>query len=441
MRMYDIIKNKRDGHELSDKEIEFFVNGYVENLIPDYQVSALLMAIFLNKMTKNETVSLTKAMVNSGDVIDLSSIDGIKVDKHSTGGVGDKTSLVLGPMVAACGLPVAKMSGRGLGHTGGTLDKLESIKGFRIALSKEEFIDNVNRHKLSICSQTANISPADKKLYALRDVTATVDNISLIASSIMSKKLAAGSNAIVLDVKVGSGAFMKNLEDAFILAKEMVDIGNDMGRNTVAIISDMEEPLGYAVGNALEIKEVIMSLKGEGPKDLMELCLTLGSRLLVLGNVVESIDEGRQMLEETISSKKALNKFIEFVEAQGGDSNCIKNSELLPQAKYVTELKSNCDGFVNSINAEEVGLAALTLGAGRETKESDIDLSVGVMLNKKLSDEVKIGDTLAYIHGNDNAKIDEAKRILEKSYTIGQKNISNKKLIYGIVDSSGIKRL
>lgn len=439
--MYDIIKKKRDGQELSDKEIEFFVNGYVENTIPDYQVSALLMAIFLNKMTKDETVSLTKAMLNSGDVIDLSSIDGIKVDKHSTGGVGDKTSLVLGPMVAACGLPVAKMSGRGLGHTGGTLDKLESIKGFRIALSKEEFIDNVNRHKLSICSQTANISPADKKLYALRDVTATVDNISLIASSIMSKKLAAGSNAIVLDVKVGSGAFMKNLEDAFVLAKEMVDIGNDMGRNTVAILSDMDEPLGYAVGNALEVKEVIMSLQGDGPKDLMELCLTLGSRLLVLGNLVKSIDEGRQILEETISNKKAFNKFIEFVEAQGGDSNCIKNPDLLPQAKYVTELKSNCDGFINSINAEEVGLAALTLGAGRETKESEIDLSVGVILNKKLADVVKTGDTLAYIHGNDKAKIEEAKRILEKSYTIGEKNKNNKKLIYGIVDNSGIKRL
>ena len=441
MRMYDIIKKKRDGLELSYEEIKFFINGYVDNSIPDYQVSALLMAIFINKMTKDETVSLTKSMLNSGEVIDLSSIDGIKVDKHSTGGVGDKTSLLLAPMVAACGLPVAKMSGRGLGHTGGTVDKLESIKGLRVALEKDEFINIVNTHKISICSQTANVAPADKKLYALRDVTATVDNISLIASSIMSKKLAAGSNAIVLDVKVGSGAFMKNLENAFELAKEMVDIGNSMGRNTVAILSDMDEPLGYAVGNALEVKEVIESLQGNAPEDLMELCLTLGSRLLVLGNIVKSIDEGRQMLKKTITSKKAYKKFIDFIKAQGGDSDCIEDLSLLPQSKYVIELKSNYDGFINKINAEEVGLAALCVGAGRETKESKIDLSAGIILNKKLNNPVKCGEILAFIHGNDVAKIEKAKKILENSYSIGEKNKNDKKLIYGIVENKAIKRL
>ncbi|MTI48171.1 MAG: pyrimidine-nucleoside phosphorylase [Firmicutes bacterium] len=440
MRMYDIIMKKREGKELSKEEIEFFVNGYTKGEVPDYQASALLMAIFLKKMSKRETVDLTKAMLNSGEIIDLSSIEGIKVDKHSTGGVGDKTSLVLGPMVAACGLPVAKMSGRGLGHTGGTLDKLESIKGFKVALDKQEFIDNVNRHKLSICSQTADVAPADKKLYALRDVTATVDNISLIAGSIMSKKLAAGSNAIVLDVKVGSGAFMKDLDDAFELAKEMVDIGNSMDRNTVAVISNMDEPLGHAVGNALEVKESIDALLNKGPEDLMELCLALGSRLLVLGEVVSSAEEGRKKLIEVVENGKAYEKLLEFVESQNGDVDYIKTPSKLPTANHIVEIKSKDSGYIKSINAEDVGKAALSLGAGRETKESKLDLSAGIVLAKKIDAKVEKGDILAYIHGNDKSKIEEATQILYDAYTIGAKNTNAKKLVFGVVDSNDIKR-
>lgn len=440
MRMYDIIKKKREGYALSDEEILFFVEGYTKGEIPDYQVSALLMAIFFKKMTKEETVELTKAMLNSGETIDLSSIEGIKVDKHSTGGVGDKTSLVLGPMVAACGLPVAKMSGRGLGHTGGTLDKLESIHGFRVELDKQEFIDKVNKHKLSICSQTADVAPADKKLYALRDVTATVDNISLIAGSIMSKKLAAGSNAIVLDVKVGSGAFMKDLDDAFELAKEMVDIGNSMERDTVAIISNMDEPLGNAVGNALEVKEAIDTLLGNGPEDLMELSLALGARLLVLGKAVNSIEEGLEKLKDVITNGKAFDKLLEFVAAQDGDIEYVKNPSKLPQAKNVIELRSSSTGYIKAINAEEVGKAALILGAGRETKDSVLDLSAGVVLERKVDDKVDYNDVIAYIHGNDESKIHEAQKILLKAFKIGEKNDREKKLIFGFVNNNDIKR-
>lgn len=441
MRMYDIIQKKRDGHTLTKDEIDFFVQGYTKGEIPDYQMAALLMAIYFKKMNKRETVDLTNAMVSSGDVIDLSSIDGIKVDKHSTGGVGDKTTLSLGPMVAACGLPVAKMSGRGLGHTGGTLDKLESIPGFRIELQGDEFSNIVNKVKLAVCSQTANITPADKKFYALRDVTATVNDISLIASSIMSKKLASGANAIVLDVKVGSGAFMTNLEDAFELAKEMVDIGNNVGRNTIAIISNMDEPLGYAVGNALEVKEAIDTLKGQGPKDFTELCLELGSWLLLLGENVKTIEEGRKKLIDTIENGSALNKMIEFVEAQGGNTEYIANPDLLPKAKYVLEVKSNEDGYVQSINAEEVGKCALILGAGRETKESTIDLSAGVVLNRKVDDRVSEGEVLAYIHSNDQDKANMVANKLRDIFKIGSKNTVSKQLIYGLVDNDGVKRL
>jgi pyrimidine-nucleoside phosphorylase len=367
MRMYDIILKKRNGGELTKEEIEFVVNGYTKGEIPDYQVSALLMAIYFQKMNKRETADLTMAMVNSGEVVDLSAIEGIKVDKHSTGGVGDTTTLVLGPMVAAAGAPVAKMSGRGLGHTGGTLDKLESIKGLRIEMPKEKFIENVNKVKLAVAGQTANLAPADKKLYALRDVTATVDNISLIASSIMSKKIAAGADAIVLDVKTGAGAFMKTLDDSFALAQEMVDIGTNVGRNTIAIVSDMDEPLGFAVGNALEVKEAIDTLKGKGPKDLYELCMTLGSYMLILAKKADNVETAREILEDTIRTGAALNKFKEFVAAQGGDPEVIDNPELLPKAEHIIEFKAEESGYVNKIVAIEVGLAALVLGAGRDS--------------------------------------------------------------------------
>lgn len=441
MRMYDIIQKKRDGRELSTEEINFFINGYTNGEIPDYQASALLMAIYLKKMNKRETVDLTNAIVCSGETVDLSLIEGTKVDKHSTGGVGDKVTLALGPMVAACGLPFAKMSGRGLGHTGGTLDKLEAIRGLRTGFTREEFISIVNKVKLCICSQTANITPADKKLYSLRDVTATVDNISLIASSVMSKKLASGSNAIVLDVKVGSGAFMKDLEDAFILAKEMVDIGNSVGRETVAIISNMDEPLGYAVGNSIEVKEAIKTLQGNGPEDFVDLCLTLGSMLLVLGKKAESMKIGRDMLIETINNGSAYNKLLEFVKAQGGDIDYINNTDLLPKASNKLEILSDCDGYIKSIDAEEIGKCALALGAGRETKESDIDLAAGIILNKKVDDRVNKGDVLAYLLYNDCNKAKDVDSQLRNAIKIGDKNKEKKKLIYGIVDANGLKRM
>lgn len=430
MRMYDIIKKKRDGFSLNTEEINYFVENYTNGLIPDYQASALLMAIFINKMDKRETLDLTKAMVNSGDTFDLSSINGIKVDKHSTGGVGDSVTLILGPMVAACGVPFVKMSGRGLGHTGGTLDKLESIKGFRVGLDNNELVSNANKINISICSQTGNITPADRKLYALRDVTATVDNLSLIAGSIMSKKLAIKTNAIILDVKVGSGAFMKNIDDAKALAKEMVDIGNSYGRQTIALVTNMDEPLGRAVGNALEVREAIETLQGNGPNDLYELCLILGSRLLLLANKCNDLNEARKLLIESIESGKAFEKFVQLVEYQGGDVSMVKNLELLPKAKHVIEVKSKLDGYVKSINAEEVGKAALFLGAGRETMESVIDLSVGILLNKKVDDIVENGETLAYIHSNDLDKANNVKEKLLKLYVIGEKNSIEKKLVY-----------
>lgn len=430
MRMYDIIKKKRDGMALSSEEINYFVENYTQGKIPDYQASALLMAIYLNKMNKDETLQLTKAMVNSGETIELSDIKGLKVDKHSTGGVGDSVTLIIGPMVAACGVPFVKMSGRGLGHTGGTLDKLESIKGFRVELDNEEFVQNTNKINISICSQTGNITPADKKLYALRDVTATVENLSLIAGSIMSKKLAIETDAIILDVKVGSGAFMKNIEDAISLANEMVDIGNSYGRKTIAIVTNMDEPLGKSIGNALEVKEAIETLQGNGPEDLVELCLVLGAKLLVLAGKVNNELEGRNMLMETISSGKAYEKLIEMVEHQGGDVSVIKNPDLLPKAKYVLEVKSRETGYIKSINAEEVGKIALSLGAGRETMDSVLDLSVGIVLHKKVDDEVSKDEALAYIHSNDLEKGNKAKELLLNTFIIGDKNKESKQLIY-----------
>lgn len=438
MRMYDIIMKKRDGGELTTKEIEYFVKNYTHGNIPDYQTSALLMAIYFNKMSKRETLDLTRAMVNSGDKVDLSGIKGLKVDKHSTGGVGDTITLILGPMIAACGVPFVKMSGRGLGHTGGTLDKLESIKGFKVELTDEEFVRNSNNINIAICSQTANITPADKKIYSLRDVTATVENLSLIASSIMSKKLAIGSNAIILDVKVGSGAFMKNIEDAIDLAKEMVDIGIGYGRETVALVSNMDEPLGKAIGNSLEIKEAIETLKGKGPKDLLQLSLELGSKLLLLAKKVETEEDGKELLEEMINSGAAYEKFKELVMWQGGNINQIENPELLPKAKYVIEVKSEKDGYIKSLDAEEIGKCALKLGAGRETMDSTVDLSAGILLNKKIDDNVKKGETLAQIHANDMNKVIEVEKDLRNLFIIGEKNKESKKLIYGYITKDSV---
>lgn len=435
MRMYDIIKKKRDGHALTTEEINYFVENYTKDNIPDYQASALLMAIYFNKMDKRETLDLTRAMVKSGDTFDLSNINGIKVDKHSTGGVGDSVTLILGPMVAACGVPFVKMSGRGLGHTGGTLDKLEAIKGFRVALSNEEFVNNTNDINISICSQTGNITPADKKLYALRDVTATVENLSLIAGSIMSKKLAIESDAIILDVKVGSGAFMKNLDDAIDLANEMVSIGNSYGRKTIALVTNMDEPLGKAVGNALEVKEAIETLKGNGPDDLFELCLVLGSKLLVLAQKSKDEIEARAMLIDAVNTGKAFEKLVEMVRHQGGDISYVENPDLLPKAKYIVEVKSKDSGYVKSINAEDVGKAALALGAGRETITSILDLSVGVVLNKKVDDIVEIGEVLAYIHTNDLDKVKDIQEELLNVFIIGTKNTVQKQLIYKEIDS------
>ena len=418
MRMYDIIMKKRNGGELTKEEIDFFIEGYTKGDIPDYQVAALMMAIYFRKMTEAETLALTMAMADSGDRLDLSGIRGVKVDKHSTGGVGDKTSLALAPMVAACGIPVAKMSGRGLGHTGGTIDKLESFPGFTTALTTERFIQNVNRIGMAIMGQTADLAPADKKLYALRDVTATVDNLSLIASSIMSKKLAAGADAIVLDVKTGSGAFMKQEAEARALAEEMVKIGKNAGRRTVAVISDMDQPLGFAVGNALEVKEAIDTLGGHGPADFLELCLTLGSQMLMAGGKAESAREAEGMLRGVIADGSALRKLAEFVEAQGGDSRVVYHPELLPEAAITLPVEAPKSGYVTRIVCDEVGICSLILGGGRETKESEIDLSVGLVLRKKVGDYVESGEPLAVIHANDADRAEQARARYLKACTI-----------------------
>ena len=428
-----MIVKKKMGKALLEEEIQFMVDGFTKGEIPDYQMSAMMMAIYFKGMNEQETLALTMAMQQSGDVLDLSAIKGIKVDKHSTGGVGDKTSLALAPMVAACGIPVAKMSGRGLGHTGGTIDKLESFPGFSTEISTEAFVSQVNDIGIPIMGQTADLAPADKKLYALRDVTATVDNMSLIASSIMSKKLAAGADAIVLDVKTGSGAFMKTEEDSFALAREMVKIGNGAGRNCIAVVSDMDQPLGYAVGNALEVKEAIETLKGNGPEDFTELCLSLGAQMLIAGGKADGEETAREMLLKTIQDGSALQKLAEFVKAQGGDKKAVYNTELLPDASIVEELYAETDGFVTHIACDEVGIVSLILGGGRETKESVIDLSVGIVLCKKVGDEVKKGDVLALLHANDAKKLSVAKERLYKSYSFSEKTVEKKPLIKGII--------
>lgn len=433
MRMYDIIMKKRNGEALSKPEIDFFIEGYTKGEIPDYQVSALMMAIYFKGMNEQETLNLTMAMARSGDMLDLSAIKGIKVDKHSTGGVGDKTTLALTPMVAACGIPVAKMSGRGLGHTGGTIDKLESFPGFSTSISTQTFIDNVNRIGIAVMGQTADLAPADKKLYALRDVTATVDNMSLIASSIMSKKLAAGADAIVLDVKTGSGAFMKTEEDSVALATEMAKIGRNAGRNTIAVVSDMDQPLGFAVGNALEVKEAIDTLKGHGPEDFVELCMTLGSQMLIAGGKAKDAEEAHDMLLKVLDSGAALDKLAEFVEAQGGNKEAVYNTDLLPKASIVEPVCSPVDGYIEHIECDEVGICSLILGGGRETKESDIDLSVGIVLTKKVGDKVVKGEPIAYIHANDEEKLITAKERFLQAYRYSETKPKKSKIIKHIL--------
>ena len=407
MRMVDVIIKKRNGLELSEEEIRFFVEGFTSGDIPSYQASSLAMAILFKGMNKKEIGILTDAMLHSGETIDLSSIEGIKVDKHSTGGVGDKTSLVLGPLVAACGVKLAKMSGRGLGHTGGTLDKLESIPGCKIGLSREEFINQVNKYGLAIVGQTGNLVPADKKLYALRDVTGTVESIPLIASSIMSKKLASGSDTILLDVKFGSGAFMKDIDQARLLARTMVDIGDHLHRDTRAILTDMDQPLGLAIGNSLEVIEAINTLNGKGPSDLVELCLGAGAIMLMQAKKTSSIEEGRKLLQEKIDNKEALEKLCDLVRAQGGDESYIRDHTKKKKAKYIIAIKAENEGYVKQINALEIGDSAMRLGAGRATYDDVIDPSSGIVLAKKVGDKVNVGDVLCTVYTNkeDNASI------------------------------------
>lgn len=420
MRMYDLILKKKQGKELNTEEINWMIKEFTEGRIPDYQMSAMTMAICFQGMSKRETFDLTMAMRDSGDVLDLSRIDGIKVDKHSTGGVGDKVSLVLTPIVASLGVPVAKMSGRGLGHTGGTIDKLESFSGFSTEISEKKFIDSVNTIGIAIAGQTANLAPADKKLYALRDVTATVDQMSLIASSIMSKKLASGADAIVLDVKTGNGAFMQKEEDAIALAKAMVDIGSRAGKQTVAVITDMDEPLGNAVGNALEIKEVIDALHGDGPEDLMEVVYALGTQMLLLAKRAEDEEIARNLITESIQERKALKKFAEFIENQGGNREEILHPDMLPKARYVIPVLAEEEGCIERILAQDIGIACMTLGGGRENKESTIDHGVGIILTKKISDTVKKGETLALIHANSKEKAVLASNLVKNAYQIAK---------------------
>ncbi|MBO0441404.1 pyrimidine-nucleoside phosphorylase [Enterococcus sp. DIV0212c] len=418
MRMVDLIEKKRDGQVLTDEEIQFIISGYTKGDIPDYQMSAFLMTVFYKDMTDEEITTLTLAMANSGEMIDLSSIKGIKVDKHSTGGVGDTTTLILAPLVASVGVSVAKMSGRGLGYTGGTIDKLEAIPGFHVELPDEEFIRLVNESNVAVIGQSGDLAPADKKLYALRDVTATVDSIPLIASSIMSKKIAAGADAIVLDVTTGEGAFMKNIDEARRLAETMVRIGRLANRQTMAVISDMSQPLGEAIGNSLEVVEAIETLQGKGPEDLMEMCYILGSQMVVLAKKADTLEEARAMLKDALETGKALAKFREMISNQGGDASIIDQPESLLTAKYQIELPAKTSGVVQKIVANEVGIAAMILGAGRATKDDSIDHAVGIKLHKKVGMPVESGDSLLTIYSNSDS-IEDVKELLYKNIEIG----------------------
>lgn len=432
MRIYDIIAKKRDKGELSKEEIDFFVKGTVDGSIEDYQITALLMAIYLNGMTMEETSNLTMAMAHSGDVADLSGITGIKVDKHSTGGVGDKTTLIVGPLVACFDVPVAKMSGRGLGHTGGTVDKLEAIPGFNISLPIEKFIENVNNIRISVVGQTGDLAPADKKLYALRDVTATVSCIPLIASSIMSKKIAGGADAIVLDVKYGDGAFMKSIEDAEKLAKTMVDIGDMVNRKTIAVISNMNEPLGFAIGNSLEVKEAIDTLNGRGPKDLEEVCIELAANMLYLAKCGE-ISELKIKLKELLNNGKAFNKFKEFISAQGGDIKSIEDVSLLPGAKVMKKYVAKRSGYISKIEAEKLGIASMMLGGGRAKKTDNIDYGVGIVLEKKVGEFVKEGESLLTLHINNEDKVNNVIELLDTAYDYVDSEVKKEKLIAKVI--------
>lgn len=434
MRMYDLIYKKREGEELTAEEIDWIISGYTAGDIPDYQVSAWAMAVFFKGMKARETASLTDAVVNSGDQIDLSRISGIKVDKHSTGGVGDTTTLVLAPLVAAAGVPVPKMSGKGLGHTGGTIDKLESIPGFNCELETEAFFKQVEEIGAAIVGQTGNLTPADKKLYALRDVTATVDSIPLIASSIMGKKIAGGADAIVLDVKTGSGAFMQKQEDARELAELMVEIGSELGRKTIALLTDMSQPLGQAVGNALEVKEAIQTLKGNGPDDLKKLCLKLGAAMLVAGQYQTGLEEAEKLLEKLIDNGEAEKKFREIVKAQGGNPEIIDNPDLLPQAENIYELKAEKAGYIENVTAREVGLVAMALGAGRVKKEDPIDPAVGIEVTVNRGDKVEVGDLLARVHYNSAEKPEAEIKRLQNAYTISSEKPEELDFIIDLIE-------
>ncbi|MFF2482097.1 pyrimidine-nucleoside phosphorylase [Paenibacillus sp. NPDC058071] len=441
MRAVDVIHKKRDGGELTASELTFIIDGYCEGEIPDYQMSAWAMAVLFRGMTAAETAALTLAMANSGDQVDLAPIAGVKVDKHSTGGVGDKTTLIIGPLVASIGVPVAKMSGRGLGHTGGTIDKLEAIEGFRTELSRDTFLNQVNEIGLSVIGQSGNLAPADKKLYALRDVTATVESIPLIASSVMSKKIAAGADAIVLDVKTGSGAFMKTLDDAERLAQAMVDIGTQVGRRTAAIISDMDQPLGFAIGNALEVAEAVATLKGQGPDDLTSLCLTLSAHMAVLGGKASSVEEAEALLRKQLDNGEALAKFKQFVAAQGGDASIADEPNRLPTAPLAIEVKAAASGFVAKIDAERLGVAAMLLGAGRATKDDAIDYAVGITIRKKIGDPVTEGETIATLHARqDGSAASEAKAKVIEAYRFSAERPADRPLLLSVVTADGIER-
>ena len=420
--MVDLIVKKQQGKELTKEEINFIISGFTNGTIPDYQMSAFAMAVYFQDMTDNERMEMTMAMAESGDQIDLSAIEGIKVDKHSTGGVGDTTTLVLAPLVASAGVPVAKMSGRGLGHTGGTIDKLESVPGFHVEISEEKFMELVNKNKVAVVGQSGDLTPADKKIYALRDVTGTVNSLPLIASSIMSKKIASGADAIVLDVKVGAGAFMKTPEDAEKLARAMVSIGNLAGRKTMAIISDMSQPLGRAVGNTLEVEEAIETLKGNGPKDLEELCLVLGAQMVYLGGGAESLEDAKALLKEKLTNGEALEQFNIFLEAQDGNPNVVEDYSLMPQASITKDVKATESGYITEITADDIGVAAMKLGAGRETQESIIDLAAGLMLHKKVDDYVEKGDVIVTLYANfeDTA---EAEKMIQQAYHYGKEKV------------------
>lgn len=438
MRMYDIIMKKRNGYALTPDEIKFFVEGYTNGTIPDYQMSALLMAIYFRDMNDEETSILTKCMAHSGDMVDLSGIKGMKADKHSTGGVGDKTSLIVAPTVAACGVKVAKMSGRGLGHTGGTIDKLESIKGFRTTVDRNQFIRIVNEVGLSIIGQSGNLAPADKKMYALRDVTATVDKIPLIAASIMSKKLAAGSDCIMLDVKTGSGAFMKSLDDSVKLAQTMVNIGERAERKTAALITSMDVPLGSAVGNSLEVIEAVNTLKGSGPTDLTEVCIALAAGMLNLAGK-GSVDECKSLAKGAISSGTALEKFRQMVKAQGGDVGMIDDVSRFETSAITHEIRADESGYIYSMDAEKCGIASVVLGVGREKKEDAIDYSAGISIKLKTGDYVDIGDTLAVIHTNKKDAVQAAENIYKSSVKISKEKPKTEPLIFAYVDRNGVK--